>query len=112
MANNIIVLDVTLRDGGCVNDFNFGQVYMERILNAQEESGVDMIEIGYLDENKGSLQGRTQWKTSEAIYETLMKSKKPDITYVAIMDYGKFNVDNLPTRSDKTVDGIRVAFSY
>lgn len=110
MANNIKVLDVTLRDGGCVNDFNFGQVYMERILKAQEESGVDMIEMGYLDENKGSLQGRTQWKNSEAIYETLMKTKKPGITYVAIMDYGKFNVDNLPLRCKKTIDGIRVAF--
>lgn len=29
----ITVLDVTLRDGGCVNNFNFGQVYMEKILN-------------------------------------------------------------------------------
>ena len=108
--NSIKVLDVTLRDGGCVNDFNFGQVYMEQILAAQEASGVEMIEMGYLDENKGSLQGRTQWKTSEAIYETLMKTKKPGVTYLAIMDYGKFNVDNLPQRSDKTIDGIRVAF--
>lgn len=103
-------MDVTLRDGGCVNDFNFGQVYMEKILKAQEESGVEMIEMGYLDENKGSHQGRTQWKTSEAIYETLMKTKKAGVTYLAIMDYGKFNVDNLPKRSDKTIDGIRVAF--
>lgn len=108
--NSIKVLDVTLRDGGCVNDFNFGQVYMEQILAAQEASGVEMIEMGYLDENKGTLQGRTQWKTSEAIYETLMKTKKLGVTYLAIMDYGKFNVDNLPQRSEKTIDGIRVAF--
>lgn len=107
--NSIKVLDVTLRDGGCVNDFNFGQVYMEKILKAQEDSGVEMIEMGYLDENKGTLQGRTQWKNSEAIYETLMK-KKPGVTYLAIMDYGKFNVDNLPPCSAKTIDGIRVAF--
>ncbi len=108
--NSIKVLDVTLRDGGCVNDFNFGQVYMEKILVAQEKSGVDMIEMGYLDETKGTLRGRTQWKTVEAIHETLMKDKKPGITYLAIMDYGKFNVDSLPLRSEKTIDGIRVAF--
>lgn len=108
--NSIKVLDVTLRDGGCVNDFNFGQVYMEQILAAQEASGVEMIEMGYLDENKGTLKGRTQWKTSEAIYETLMKTKKCGVTYLAIMDYGKFNVDNLPPRSEITIDGIRVAF--
>lgn len=108
--NSIKVLDVTLRDGGCVNDFNFGQVYMDQILSAQEASGVEMIEMGYLDETKGTLQGRTQWKTSEAIYDTLMKTKKPGVTYLAIMDYGKYNVENLPQRSEKTIDGIRVAF--
>ena len=49
--NSLKVLDVTLRDGGCVNDFNFGQTYMEKILAAQEASGVDIIEMGYIDEN-------------------------------------------------------------
>ena len=52
--NKITVLDVTLRDGGCVNNFNFGQVYMEKILKAQEESGVEMTEMGYIDEKNGS----------------------------------------------------------
>lgn len=108
--NSIKVLDVTLRDGGCVNDFNFGQVYMEKILAAQEKSGVDMIEMGYLDDSKGTLQGRTQWKTVEAIHESLMKEKKTGITYLAIMDYGKFDVDHLPERTEKSIDGIRVAF--
>ena len=35
--NSIKVLDVTLRDGGCVNDFNFGQEYMDKILFALEK---------------------------------------------------------------------------
>ena len=47
------ILDVTLRDGGCVNDFNFGKFYMNKILNALEESKIDYIELGYIDENKG-----------------------------------------------------------
>ena len=59
--NKITVLDVTLRDGGCVNNFNFGQAYMEKILKAQEESGVEMIEMGYIDEKNGSESGRTQY---------------------------------------------------
>ena len=53
--NSLKVVDVTLRDGGCVNDFNFGQNYMDKILAAQEASGVDYIEMGYIDENKGSV---------------------------------------------------------
>ena len=108
--NSIKVLDVTLRDGGCVNNFNFGQVYMEKILAAQESAGVDLIEMGYLDEKNGSPYGRTQWDSVQAISDTLLKNKKKGITYVAMMDYGKFSVENIPPRTEKTIDGIRVAF--
>ena len=108
--NSIKVLDVTLRDGGCVNDFNFGQSYIEKILAAQEASGVDVIEMGYLDENKGSASGRTQYINEQVITKSLLKKKKVGVTYVAMMDYGKFNVDNLQPRNEKSIDGLRVAF--
>ena len=108
--NSLKVLDVTLRDGGCVNDFNFGQIYMEKILAAQEESGVDIIEMGYIDEKKGSISGRTQYINEKVIPQYILKDKKPGVTYVAMMDYGKFNVDNLTPNDGKGIDGIRLAF--
>lgn len=106
----INVLDVTLRDGGCVNNFNFGQVYMEKILKAQEESGVEIIEMGYIDEKSGSTSGRTQYISDQVIPECILKNKKPGVTYVAMMDFGKFNPENLAPRSEKSIDGLRVAF--
>lgn len=108
--NNLKVLDVTLRDGGCVNDFNFGQTYMEKILAAQEASGVDVIEMGYIDENKGSVSGRTQYVNERVIPQSILKHKKPSVTYVAMMDYGKFDVDKLQPRTEDGIDGIRMAF--
>lgn len=108
--NSLKVLDVTLRDGGCVNDFNFGQMYMEKILAAQEASGVDIIEMGYIDENKGSATGRTQYINEQVIKQCILKNKKPGAKYVAMMDYGKFNVDNLHERTEADIDGIRMAF--
>lgn len=108
--DSLKVLDVTLRDGGCVNDFNFGQNYMEKILAAQEASGVDIIEMGYIDENKGSTSGRTQYINEKIIPECILKHKKPGVTYVAMMDYGKFNVDNLESKTEGGIDGIRMAF--
>ena len=108
--NSLKVLDVTLRDGGCVNDFNFGRNYMEKILAAQEASGVDIIEMGYIDENKGSASGRTQYINEKVIPECILKHKKPGVTYVAMMDYGKFNVDNLGSKTEDGIDGIRMAF--
>lgn len=108
--NSLKVLDVTLRDGGCVNNFNFGQTYMEKILAALETCGVDIIEMGYIDENKGSVSGRTQYINEQVIPEYILKHKKPGVTYVAMMDYGKFNVDNLQPHTDRSIDGIRMAF--
>lgn len=108
--NSIKVLDVTLRDGGCVNNFDFGQVYMEKILAAQEKSGVEVIEMGYIDENNGSEQGRTQYVNEQVITRHFLKHKKSGVTYVAMMDYGKFDVNKLQPRNEKSIDGIRVAF--
>ena len=108
--NNLKVLDVTLRDGGCVNDFNFGQTYMEKILSAQEAAGVDIIELGYIDENKGSSFGRTQYINEKVIPDCILKHKKAGISYVAMMDYGKFDVDKLDVYTTNGIDGIRCAF--
>ncbi len=108
--NSLKVLDVTLRDGGCVNNFNFGQSYMEKILAAQEASGVDIIEMGYIDENKGSEFGRTQYINGQVIYQNFLKHKKSGVTYVAMMDYGKFTIDNLEPKNKDSIDGIRMAF--
>lgn len=108
--NNLKVLDVTLRDGGCVNDFNFGQSYMEKILAAQEASGVDIIELGYIDEKKGSSYGRTQYINEKVISQCVLKHKKSGVTYVAMMDYGKFNIDNIGPYTEDGIDGIRMAF--
>lgn len=104
------VLDVTLRDGGCVNNFKFGQTYMEKILAAQEASGVDVIEMGYIDDKNGSECGRTQYINEQVITECILKNKKPGVTYVAMMDYGKFDVDKLQPRTEDSIDGIRMAF--
>lgn len=110
MMSKLKVLDVTLRDGGCVNNFNFGQSYMEKILAAQEASGVDIIELGYIDEQKGSASGRTQYINEQVIPQCILKHKKPGVMYVAMMDYGKFNVDNLQPWTPEGIDGIRMAF--
>lgn len=104
------VLDVTLRDGGCVNNFNFGQDYMEKILSAQEAAGINVIELGYIDNKNGTASGRTQYINTEVIPQCVLRDKKSDTSYVVMMDYGKYDVNDLPQRTQQGIDGIRVAF--
>lgn len=110
-TRNISLLDCTLRDGGIVINFDFGIDRMQTIKSTLEKSGVDFIECGYIDEKKGSVNGRTCFISEVAIEETLLKSgKKPGITYVAMIDYGTFDVNNLQPRTATGIDGIRLAF--
>ena len=108
--NSVKVLDVTLRDGGCVIDFNFGQNYMNQILRGLEKSGVDIIELGYLDSNKGTEQGRTQFCNEKVVTQHFLKNKKPGVMYVAMFDYGKFDPDTLSQNDGTGIDGLRIAF--
>ena len=107
---SVKVLDVTLRDGGCVIDFDFGQDYMDQILNGLEKSDVDIVELGYLDSTKGTVQGRTQFCDEQVIAQYFLKNNKPGVTYVAMMDFGKFDPAALAPYDGTGIDGIRIAF--
>lgn len=107
---SINILDVTLRDGGIVNNFNFGERNMKCILSAIEDSQIKYIELGYLEKNTGTMRGRTQYCNESVIEQFFLKQKKHGVTYFAMMDYGKFDVESLHDRSDGGIDAIRLAF--
>ncbi len=110
-VRKIQLLDCTLRDGGIVINFDYGMERMQIIKSVLEASGVDYIETGYIDEKKGSPEGRTCFDNEVSIEKTLLSTgKKPGITYVAMIDYGAFDVEKLYPRTENGVDGIRLAF--
>ena len=110
-TRKIELVDVTLRDGGIVINFDFGLARMQKIKAVLEESGVEYIETGYIDEKKGSSEGRTCFDNELSIEKTLLSSgKKPGVQYFAMIDYGAFDVSKLHPRSESGVDGIRLAF--
>lgn len=110
-SRKIELVDVTLRDGGIVLDFNFGAERMQKIKAVLEDSGVEYIETGYINEKKGTPEGRTCFDNEVSIERTLLSSgKKPGIQYVAMIDYGTFDVSKLGPRSPGGIDGIRLAF--
>lgn len=107
----IKLLDCTLRDGGIVINFDYGEERMQKIKSTLEASGVDFIECGYIDEKKGSSSSRTQFNNEVSIEKGLLSTgKKPGVTYVAMIDYGAFNVNELQPRNERGIDGVRLAF--
>jgi hypothetical protein len=47
------VLDCTLRDGGYCNEWNFGYENTRQIINGLVDSGVEIIECGFLTNKIG-----------------------------------------------------------
>lgn len=110
-TKGIQLLDCTLRDGGIVIDFNFGEERMQEIKQCLENSGVEYIECGYINEKKGSKSGRTCFDNEQSIKDALLYSgKKAGVNYLAMIDYGTFNLNNLRPADEKGIDGIRFAF--
>lgn len=110
-TRKIELVDVTLRDGGIALNFDFGSERMQKIKSTLEASGVEYIETGYIDEKKGSPEGRTCFDNERSIEKTLLHTgKKAGVNYLAMIDYGTFDVSKLHDRTANGVDGIRLAF--
>ena len=54
-----LLLDCTLRDGGYVNNWAFGYDRIVEIFERLVSSGVEFIEVGFLDEKSSFDRGRT-----------------------------------------------------
>jgi 4-hydroxy 2-oxovalerate aldolase len=109
----IKLLDCTLRDGGFVNNWNFGEDCITNIVERLELAGIDIIEVGYLRDYVDDDVNMTQFSGTRAITKLLEKSKNKlnkNSLYVAIVDYGNCTQDNIERCSDTVLDGIRVTF--
>lgn len=110
-TRRIELVDVTLRDGGIIVDFNFGLKRMQMIKTVLETSGVEYIETGYIDDKKGSSTERTCFDNEQTIEKTILSTgKKNGVIYLAMIDYGTFDVNKLHSRTVNGIDGIRLAF--
>lgn len=107
---NIQLLDCTLRDGGYLNDWEFGYDNIVSIFEHLAEAGVDIIEIGFLDGRRQFDINRSIMPDSdcaEKIYGGLDKKKS---MIVGMIDYGTCALSNIKPCKDSLLDGIRVIF--
>lgn len=108
--HKIELLDCTLRDGGYVNDWKFGNENLISIFERLVDSGVDIIEIGFLDERRPFDIDRSIMPTTSCVDAIFGKLDKKKSMVVGMIDYGTCSIDNLSLCEESFLDGIRVIF--
>lgn len=107
---DIKLLDCTLRDGGYLNDWEFGYENLVNIFNRLVSAKLDIIEIGFLDERRGFDKNRSIIPNSAGVEEIYGGLSKGDSMVVGMIDYGTCAIDKLSPKSESLLDGIRVIF--
>lgn len=108
--NKMQVLDCTLRDGGYCNQWQFGFKNIKKITQSLTDARIDIVECGFLTEKIDKYDSDiTKFNTLEQLAKVIPEKRK-NANYVAMVNYGEYNVDSLPVYDGKSIDGIRVAF--
>lgn len=107
--NKIHVLDCTLRDGGYCNQWKFGLNNTKKIIQSLADANIDIIECGFLTNKVPYNPETTKFTSLNELAGIIPRDRKNKI-FVAMMNYGEYNVDDLPDYDGSSIDGIRVAF--
>ena len=105
---NIRLLDCTLRDGGYINDWNFGEHTIRDILTKLIESGVDYVEVGFLWD--------CEYTPDKSLYNNcaeiakILPENRGRTRFTAMALHNKYSIDKLEPYDGKTIDAIRVTF--
>lgn len=108
--SNIRLLDCTLRDGGYVNDWKFGHENLISVFERLADSGVDIIEIGFLDDRRPFDTDRSIMPSTACADAVFGGLDKKNAMAVGMIDYGTCALENLSPCKDSFLDGIRVIF--
>lgn len=111
MYDNIKLLDCTLRDGGYVNEWNFGKNNIKEIIQELVKAKVDIVEVGFLRETNDYLPSDdiTRWKKIKDIKKYLPEEKRETL-FSAMCIHDFYNTDLLPDCTESCIDIIRVTF--
>lgn len=108
MNRQIQLLDCTLRDGAYIVDANFGTPAIKGIIKKMQDANVNIIECGWL-KNTPHIQGTTYYHLPSDI-ENYLSVKNNFTTFVAMIDWDRYDLTNLPAYDGKSIDAIRVVF--
>lgn len=105
---DIKVLDCTLRDGGYVNDWEFGKNNIKSIISNLASAHIDIIETGFI-RNVVHSEDSAVFSSVEQIAE-MIQPKNPDVIYAVMIEQRNFDRHLVSQYDGLSVDMIRVTF--
>lgn len=106
--SRVKVLDCTLRDGGYVNNWEFGRKNIRRAVNKITLSNVEIIELGFISSKQIYSEDFTIFNTIDEMSK-LIKNNKDGI-YVGMINFGEYKLEDIPANNENLIDGIRIVF--
>lgn len=106
----IKLLDCTLRDGGYLNDWEFGKNSITNIFERLVSAELDIIEVGFIDDRRSYDVNRTIFPDTISINQSFGKLNKGNSIIVGMIDYGTCSIEHIMPCSECYLDGIRVIF--
>ena len=102
-----LLLDCTLRDGGYINNWEFGDKAIYDICSKLEDAGVDILELGFLRDETYS-PNRVVWNDIQLADKYI--SKKDSNRLYAVMGeiFNPFPLEKLKPKSETSIDIIRI----
>ncbi len=105
----IKLLDCTLRDGGYLNNWDFGEYDFRFTIDNLVKSGIDIAEIGFL-RNEKTQKGRAVFgdirDTSEYL-EPYVEKKHPLFSLMA-EQFNPYPIEKIPYKDQTNIDIVRV----
>ena len=108
--SRISLLDCTLRDGGYLNDWEFGHGNIVNIFERLVSAELDIIEIGFINESRQYDTNRTIFPDARSVNKTYAGLSKGKSMIVGMIDYGTCGIEQVIPAADSFMDGIRVIF--
>ncbi len=109
-TKTVKLIDCTLRDGGYVNDWKFGHDTICCVFERLVQAGVDIIEVGFLDDRRPFDIDRTIQPDTGCYNRLFEGCDKGSSMVVAMIDYGTCAIENIAPCEESFLDGIRVIF--
>jgi len=104
------LLDCTLRDGGYINDWNFGHNTLVSVFERLTEAKVDFLEIGFIDERRPFDINRSIMPDTDSVEKIFGKLDRHSTKILGMIDYGTCKITNVSEKAKGFLDGIRVIF--